>query len=580
MRSDENRITRRQLYEQVWATPIVRLAKQYGLSDVGLGKICKKHNIPKPRPGHWAKVQNKVPTKKVMLPDPDVNPEIAIRANRPPVPSSPEPTGFTNIFSRAVEAEAYLPSIIFDETARDIKPWDANSLHTMRLAGTDKWGRCLPEDEEALTIQVSKKQRLRAHHIMNTLLKELENRGCEIFPADRPKAGTYVGYCGEFIAIRIIELLEDITVTSRYSSDVKSTRSDYYEHPPQQSWPDQQSFKLTGRLMLSLVADHYIGEKNLRRNWRDTEHQSLDKCLNDIIVGIIRMAAAQRNQNAKWAISHAESEERQREAKISGEKEAHATALVSKLDTEIASWAKAQSIRDYVIAARNRIKELAQVGNPNLERWLQWAETRANHLDPLSSILSMGMDVGEQESEFYVRPEFENESENISTFVRQVYENIHGNGYKVASFMNELRACNAFDPELSLIAIRDNTIIGYALFTNVGVRNRPGICGVAISPLCVRLKNQHHGIGTKLVTTGIETAVKLGKKFVYVHNSQAVEFFKNFDFKPASDQGIRSSISSQYSMFLPIGDGAVKVGQNDDVEHPTPWTAFNSTPAP
>ena len=207
MRSDKNRITRRQLYEQVWATPIVRLAKQYGLSDVGLGKICKKHNIPKPRPGYWAKVQNKVPTKKVLLPDPDVNPEIAIRANRPPVSSSPEPTGFTNIFSRAVEAEAYLPVIIVDETARDFKPWDANSLHAMRLAGTDKWGRCLPEDEEALTIQVSKKQRLRAHHIMNTLLKELKNRGCEILPTDRRKAGIYVGYCGEFIAIRIIELL-------------------------------------------------------------------------------------------------------------------------------------------------------------------------------------------------------------------------------------------------------------------------------------------------------------------------------------------------------------------------------------
>ena len=122
MNSDEKRITRRQLYEQVWATPIVRLAKQYGLSDVGLGKICKKHKIPKPRPGYWAKVQNKVPTNKVRLPDPDVNPEIAIRANRPPVHSSPEPTGFTNIFSRAVATEAYLPGIIVDETARDIKP--------------------------------------------------------------------------------------------------------------------------------------------------------------------------------------------------------------------------------------------------------------------------------------------------------------------------------------------------------------------------------------------------------------------------------------------------------------------------
>jgi hypothetical protein len=39
----------------VWKTPITRLAKEYGLSDVGLAKICKKHDIPRPPRGYWAK---------------------------------------------------------------------------------------------------------------------------------------------------------------------------------------------------------------------------------------------------------------------------------------------------------------------------------------------------------------------------------------------------------------------------------------------------------------------------------------------------------------------------------------------
>jgi len=50
-------LSRDELYEQVWSTPMVRLAKEYGLSDVGLAKVCKKHNIPKPPVGYWAKVQ-------------------------------------------------------------------------------------------------------------------------------------------------------------------------------------------------------------------------------------------------------------------------------------------------------------------------------------------------------------------------------------------------------------------------------------------------------------------------------------------------------------------------------------------
>lgn len=37
------RLTREELYTQVWSTPMYALAQKYNLSDVGLAKICKKH---------------------------------------------------------------------------------------------------------------------------------------------------------------------------------------------------------------------------------------------------------------------------------------------------------------------------------------------------------------------------------------------------------------------------------------------------------------------------------------------------------------------------------------------------------
>jgi hypothetical protein len=52
------RITRKELYDKVWSEPLIKLAKVYHLSDNGLRKICKKHDIPLPIAGHWAKVQN------------------------------------------------------------------------------------------------------------------------------------------------------------------------------------------------------------------------------------------------------------------------------------------------------------------------------------------------------------------------------------------------------------------------------------------------------------------------------------------------------------------------------------------
>jgi hypothetical protein len=49
--------SRKELYYQVWSTPMIKLAKQYGLSDRGLAIICKKYNIPCPPRGYWAKLQ-------------------------------------------------------------------------------------------------------------------------------------------------------------------------------------------------------------------------------------------------------------------------------------------------------------------------------------------------------------------------------------------------------------------------------------------------------------------------------------------------------------------------------------------
>jgi len=46
-------MSRQALYEQVWTTPMRKLAAAYGLSDVGLAKICDRHDIPRPPRGYW-----------------------------------------------------------------------------------------------------------------------------------------------------------------------------------------------------------------------------------------------------------------------------------------------------------------------------------------------------------------------------------------------------------------------------------------------------------------------------------------------------------------------------------------------
>jgi len=38
-------LTRQELYDFVWSTPMTKLAKDFGLSDVGLAKICERHSF-------------------------------------------------------------------------------------------------------------------------------------------------------------------------------------------------------------------------------------------------------------------------------------------------------------------------------------------------------------------------------------------------------------------------------------------------------------------------------------------------------------------------------------------------------
>ena len=55
--NEPTKITREELYERIWKMPATKLAKELGISDVALAKICRKLNVPKPGPGHWRLVQ-------------------------------------------------------------------------------------------------------------------------------------------------------------------------------------------------------------------------------------------------------------------------------------------------------------------------------------------------------------------------------------------------------------------------------------------------------------------------------------------------------------------------------------------
>jgi hypothetical protein len=64
---------RSELYEKVWAKPMTQLAVELGISDVGLAKACRRHAVPAPPRGYWAKLRAGQKPPQTPLPTPELD---------------------------------------------------------------------------------------------------------------------------------------------------------------------------------------------------------------------------------------------------------------------------------------------------------------------------------------------------------------------------------------------------------------------------------------------------------------------------------------------------------------------------
>lgn len=74
---------RSELYEKVWTTPISRISRELGISDVALSKACRRHAVPTPPRGYWAKLRAGHQLKKATLPYPEKDGEVFLAITAP-----------------------------------------------------------------------------------------------------------------------------------------------------------------------------------------------------------------------------------------------------------------------------------------------------------------------------------------------------------------------------------------------------------------------------------------------------------------------------------------------------------------
>ena len=205
MGDDSIKLTREELYERVWSTPTTKLAKKFGMSDVALGKICKKLDIPKPYPGYWQQLAagrrvHKEPLPPIKQGVPSVT---YIYPHQPAAPFQPENP---EVLARIEREGQPANSIAVAETLRGAHPLVRRTRQVLEKGKPDDYGMLgWSLNQRCVNLRVSKTALHRALRIMDALLKALEARGYSAEVSKDGPAATHILIGAEKVKVRLSE---------------------------------------------------------------------------------------------------------------------------------------------------------------------------------------------------------------------------------------------------------------------------------------------------------------------------------------------------------------------------------------
>ena len=165
-----------------------------------------------------------------------------------------------------------------------------------------------------------------------------------------------------------------------------------------------------------------------------------------------------------------------------------------------------------------------------------------------------------------IRPE--KKSDYIA--IHKVNELVFG-GRAEADLVDDLRKTDSFIPELSLIAILNQEVIGHILFTQIGIKTKKRvISALALAPMAVLPEFQNKGVGTKLAVRGLDDCRRLGHSIVVVIGHPG--YYPRFGFLPARERGLEVPfpVPDEAFMVMELVPGALKAAQGEII-YPPPF---------
>ena len=360
---------REELYRKVWEQPLLKIAKEYGVSAVALGKTCKKLSVPVPGRGHWAKLAHRHKSvKQPPLPRLDKVPVIyrSPVVQRKPTMSDPNDSEFAAI-NQLLSSGALNPPLL-DSTARP-HPLIRHTASLLRSRSRkDEHGILLPREQDGLDVKVSERTLERALQVMWQVIAALERQG---FSVEVSEGRTVALINGERVSFVIEEPVRKV-VTKRPRVPNPTDRWDYDE---------EVTHEPVGQLTLLIQVSTW-GKYEQRTRWSDAKIQRIESVVGDFVAGLMRTAVALRRQAEEQKQRELEERKRAEEAVQLRKDIQEEEKKLEQFNKWVEDWERAERLRRFIAIYAEKSSSWSSEKQSEHKAWIEWAQKQADRLDP------------------------------------------------------------------------------------------------------------------------------------------------------------------------------------------------------
>ncbi len=146
-----------------------------------------------------------------------------------------------------------------------------------------------------------------------------------------------------------------------------------------------------------------------------------------------------------------------------------------------------------------------------------------------------------------IRQEQPEDYDTVYEVIKEAFKSAEHSDGDEQDLVIRLRKSRSFIPELSLVAVEDNRIVGHILFTKAFV----GDAGVlALAPLSILPDYQNRGIGLALIEQGHAVASRLGYRYSVVLGQ--AKYYPKAGYVPAGRYGIKAPFEVADENFMAV----------------------------